>query len=233
MSRLGECGFWKQTGSELNIKLKLLLVDDHAILRGGLRQFLAQQPDLVVTGEASNGGQALLLAAEVIPDIVLMDIHLPDMNGLEVSRKMLHEHPAIKIIIFSGDTTHSVVDEALRLGVCGYLSKTSAPEKVADAIASVMNGKLYLSPDVSSAILDGYRRGLSKGAEPAKPPLSEREKQLLRLVAEGQRNKQISNRMNITSRSVEVARSRLMKKLGCSSPAELVRYSVREGIAPL
>ena len=217
----------------MNLKLKVLLVDDHAVLRGGLQQLLAQQPNLVVTGEASSGQQALQLTAEVIPEIVLMDIHLPDMNGLEVSRKMLLKHPLIKIIIFSSDITHLVLDEALRLGVCGYVSKMSPPGEVVEAINSVMKGKLYLSPDVSSAIVDGYRKGLAESAEPVKSLLSEREKQLLRLVAEGQRNKEISETMNVTSRSVEVARSRLMKKLGCSSPAELVRYSVREGIAPL
>ena len=217
----------------MNLKLKVLLVDDHAVLRGGLQQLLAQQPNLVVMGEASSGEQALQLTAEVIPEIVLMDIHLPDMNGLEVSRKMLLKHPLIKIIIFSSDITHLVLDEALRLGVCGYVSKMSPPGEVVEAINSVMKGKLYLSRDVSSAIVDGYRKGLAVSAEPVKSLLSEREKQLLRLVAEGQRNKEISETMNVTSRSVEVARSRLMKKLGCSSPAELVRYSVREGIAPL
>ena len=126
-----------------------------------------------------------------------------------------------------------MVDEALQAGVCGYLSKSSPLEELIHAIDLVMAGRLYLSPDVSADILEDYRKSLNEEPEPSKPFLSEREKQLLRLVAEGRRNKEIATLLSISSKSVEAYRSRVMKKLGCSSSAELVRYAIREGIAAL
>ncbi len=213
------------------LKVKVLLVDDHAIVRTGLRSVLSKQSRLMVAGEASSGKEALQWAAETKPDVVLMDIHLPDMDGLEVSRQMLREGHAPKIIIYSGDSSRSTVDEALRVGVYGYISKTCAPEEMLQAIASVLEGKLFLSSDVGADALDVYRKGLSKGPESVKPSLSERERKLLRLVAEGKRNKEIADRLSISCKAVELARSRLMQKLGTSSSAELVRYAVREGIA--
>jgi DNA-binding NarL/FixJ family response regulator len=213
------------------IKVKVLLVDDHAIVRTGLRNMLSQQSHLIVAGEASSGQEALHLVAETAPEIVLMDIHLPDMNGLELSRQMLSKAPAPKIIIYSGDSSRSTVDEALRVGVYGFISKTGAPDEVLQAIASVLKGKLFLSSDVGADALDVYRKGLSKSPESMKPLISERERQLLRLVAEGKRNKEIANSLSISCKAVELARSRLMQKLGTSSSAELVRYAVREGIA--
>jgi len=215
------------------MKLRILLVDDHAVLRSGLRQALSQQPSIEVVGEAPTGSQAMALAAELHPDLILMDIHLPDMNGIEVSRHILNGQPGIKIIVFSSDTVRTLVDEALQIGVCGYLPKSSSVEELIMAIESVMAGKLYLSPEVSGDILADYRKSLRSDAQPLKPLLSEREKHLLRLIAEGRRNKEISAELGVSIKSVEAYRSRLMKKLGCSSSAELVRYAVRQGIAEL
>lgn len=215
------------------MKAKLLLVDDHAMLRRGLRQALAQQPSFEVVGEASTGAQALRLMEELAPDLVLMDIHLPDMSGIEVSRQILHDHPGAKIIIFSSDIARALVDEALQAGVCGYLPKTCPVEELILAVDAVMTGKLYLSPDVTGDILKDYRNNLLHETPSTKPLLSERERQLLRLIAEGHRNKEISVELKISTKSVEAYRSRLMKKLGCSSSAELVRYAVRQGIAEL
>jgi len=215
------------------MKTKILLVDDHPMLRSGLRQELAQQPNLELVGEAATGGLAVKLARESPPDLVVMDIHLPDMNGIEVARQILSAQPSVKVVIFSGDTVRAVVDEALQAGVCGYLSKSSPLEELIHAIDLVMAGRLYLSPDVSAEILEDYRKSLTEEAKPLKPLLSDREKQLLRFVAEGRRNKEIATLLSISPKSVEAYRSRVMKKLGCSSSAELVRYAVREGIATL
>jgi len=201
------------------------------MLRHGLRQAMAQQPPLSLVGEASTGELAVKLALELKPDVIVMDIHLPDMNGLQATRRILGDLPATKIIIFSSDAARSLVDEALRAGACGYVSKTGAVEELLRAIDLVMAGKLYLSPDVSAGILENYRKGLADGQAPTKPFLSEREKQVLRLVADGRRNKEIASELNIGIKSVETYRSRLTKKLGYSSQAELVRYAVREGIA--
>lgn len=212
------------------MKVKLLLVDDHPMLRQGLRQTVAQQPKLTLVGEASTGAMALKLAEELSPDVVVMDIHLPDMNGIEVTRQLLSAQPAVKIVMFSGDASRALVDEAVQAGACGYILKRSAVEELMHAIQMVMVGKLYLSPEVSADILEDYRRSLCEEAEPAKPLLTGRDKDLLRLIAEGQRNKEIAVHLAIGTKGVEAYRSRLMKKLDCGSAADLVRYAIREGI---
>jgi len=213
------------------MSVRLLLVDDHPMLCRGLREAMTRQPNLAVAGEAGTGAMALRLAGELTPDLVVMDVHLPDMSGIETARRMLMALPATKIVIFSGDATRPVVDEALQAGAHGFVWKNGAVEELLRAIDLVMEGKLYLSPEVSAGILEDYRKNLLAGPGPSKPFLSEREKQLLRLVAEGRRNKETAGQLGISTKSVETYRSRLMKKLSCSSPAELVRYAIREGIA--
>lgn len=208
-----------------------MLVDDHPMTRNGARELLGRQPDFVVVGEASSGGPALKLARELRPDVVLMDVHLLGVNGIETTRQILSELPDTKVIVFSCEPAREFVDQALLAGACGYVVKTGALEELVKAIEWVMEGKLYLSPEMSAGILEDYRRGLARGPAPLKPLLSERERHLLRLVAEGRRNKEIAGQMAVSAKSVETYRSRLMKKLGYTSSAELVRYAIREGIA--
>lgn len=215
------------------MSLKLLVVDDHVMLRRGLRESLSRQSSLEVVGEAWTGAMAIQLAEELKPDLVLMDVHLPDMNGINASRTILGDHPEIKIIIFSSDISRPLVDEALQAGVSAYLSKTSSVEEMMQAFEAVKADKLYLSSDVSGDILKDYQQGLLAETHSTKPLLSERDKRLLRLIAEGLRNKEISTELDIGVKAVEAYRSRLMKKLNCASSAELVRYAVREGIAKL
>jgi DNA-binding NarL/FixJ family response regulator len=209
---------------------KCLLVDDHPILRQGLRTLLAQHDNLTLVGEAATAALGLSLAQQLSPDVVVMDIHLPDMNGIEATRQLLGLLPNVKILVFSAEATRDFVDQALEAGASGYLSKTGALEELPQAIEWVMEGKLYLSPQVSAGILEDYRKGLHQISEPAKPVLSERDRQMLRLVAEGCRNKEIAHQLAISTKSVETYRSRLMKRLNYSSPAELVRFAIREGI---
>jgi len=214
------------------MNVRLLLVDDHPMLRQGLLQSVAEQPNFTVVGEASTAKQALDVAKGVTPDVVVMDIHLPDMNGIEATRQILSALPATKVVIFSSDATRAQIDEALLAGVRGYLSKCCGVTELIRAIGLVMEGHLYLSPEVSAGVLEDYRKSLAE-PEPLKPFLSEREQQLLRLIAQGRRNKEIADHLACSTKSVEAYRSRLMKKLDCSGSAELVRYAVREGIAPL
>ena len=213
------------------MKTKILVVDDHPMLRSGLRQAMSQQTDFTLAGEASTGAEGLKLAKELELDLVVLDIHLPDMNGIEVARQILAIRPSVKIVIFSSDIVRTVVDEALQAGACGYVSKSSALEELVLAVDSVMAGRLYLSKDVSAGVLEEYRKNLAGNPEPVGMELSEREKKLLRLVAEGRRNKEIATQLGVTPKAIEANRSRLMKKLGVSSSAELVRYAVRQGIA--
>ena len=187
--------------SDTNVKL--LLVDDHPMMLGALRQALEQQPNLTVLGEASTGEMAVRLALELTPDLVVMDIHLLDMDGLETTRQILSALPATKIIIFSSDGTGELVDEALQAGACGYVFKRGSAKDLIHAIDEVVAGKLFLSPEMSAAIVQDYQRNLVRKTEPSKPPLSEREKQLLRLIAKGRRNKEIATVLNLSPNSIE------------------------------
>jgi DNA-binding NarL/FixJ family response regulator len=213
------------------MNVKILIVDDHPMIRHGLSDVVKQRPNLTWVGEAPTGAAGLALARELSPDLAVMDIHLPDMSGLEATRQMFTFLPLIKVLIFSGETGREFVDESLLAGAHGYLSKSSAPEELVQAIDAVMAGRLYLSPQVSDGILEDYRQKLVTGSEPEKPVLSERERHVLQLVAEGRRNKEIADALTLSTKSVEALRYRIMKKLKCSSAAELVRYAVRAGIA--
>ena len=210
------------------MKATILIVDDHPLLRSGLRKVLEQHSGLVTVREAASGREAVSQAAASKAGLILMDIHLPDMSGIEATRRVLEADPAAKVVIFSADASRRLVDSALEAGARGYLLKKSAAEELIHALDSVLAGRVYLSAEVSAGILDDYRKSL---AGESKPSLSERQRQLLRLIAEGRRNKEIAAALKLTEHSVETYRARLMKKLGCSGTAELVRYAIREGIA--
>lgn len=212
------------------MNLKVFLVDDHPIFRDGLRQAMARQPGFAVIGEASTGAMAVKLAGELVPDLIIMDVHLPDANGIAVTREIVNVLRSVKVIMLSSDGDRGLVDEALQAGACGYVWKQTVAEELVRAIEMVMAGRLYLSPELSAGILEDYRLALVQDPESDKARLSERDKQLLKLVAEGRRNKEIAVELAISPKSVEACRSRLMKKLECRSTAELVRYAIREGV---
>jgi len=215
------------------MNVKLLLADDHPMVLHGLRELMTKHPHLTVLGEATTGAMALKLAGELAPDLVVMDVHLPDMDGIAVARQVRDAQSSVKVVIFSGDASPSLVDEALRAGVCGYILKGSAVEELINAIDLVMAGKLYLSPSVGAGILEDHQSSLRREAEPLKPMLSDTEKELLRLIAVGLKNKEIAIQMKLSPNSIEAYRLRLTKKLGFRGTAELVRFAIREGIAPL
>jgi len=211
------------------MSIKILIVDDHPMLRNGLRDLLARRPEFAVVGEAATGSEAIQLVQERAPDLVIMDVKLPGMTGLEAARMILEKSPSVKVMSFSSDCSRATVDEALELGICGYLTKNSAMSELIEAATAVMGGRLYLSPEVSAGILEDYKKNLLSGTT-HKPVYSERELKLLRFVAEGSRSKEIAAKLAVSLKSVETSRARLMKKLGCSNSAELVRYAIREGI---
>ncbi len=209
---------------------KVLIVDDHPLMRQGLRRALEAQAEMTIVGECSNGHEALQSVQQGAPDLVIMDIHLPDVSGIKVSRRILAETSGTKVIILSADSDRELVDEALQIGVCGYLLKSGAVEEVARAVRMVADGRLYLSPEVASIVLGDYRRMLVAGKSPMKPVLTERERQVLRYVAEGLQNKEVASQLNISPKAAERTRARIMDKLGYRSVAELTRYAIREGI---
>jgi len=214
-------------------ELRILIVDDHEMMRKGLRLLIQEQPGMSVVGEASNLEEVLHQVRSSDPNLIIMDIHLPGANGIEVSRQVLAEKPGTRIVVLSADPELSLVNQALQTGVAAYLTKDCGPDELIKAIRSVLEGRVYLSPDVASVVVTDYMRAMGDRNHTGRPHLSEREKHLLRLVAEGKRNKEIAGILNVGVKSVETYRSRLMKKLGCASTVELTRYALREGIASL
>ncbi len=209
---------------------RILLVDDHRILRDGLRALLARHPEFLVIGEAGDGASALRAVRSQPPDIIILDVRLPDMDGIEVARRILAVFSEVKVLILSSDHSHGLVHEALLAGVSGYILKDNATDELIRALHSVAVGQLYLCPEVSTDIVASYRRGQLPNVSPPQPILSERELQVLKLLADGLRTKEIAAQLNIGAKSVETYRHRLMEKLSLSSVAELTRYAIREGL---
>ncbi len=215
-------------------KIKVLLVDDHTIVRKGLRALLDAEPDIEVIGEAETGREALQQAHELLPDIVLMDISMPDMNGAEATRQIRHRLPSAKILVLSMHADEEFVFQLLRAGASGYLIKKTAPEELILAIKTVFQGHSFLSPAISNTVIDAYvRRADEMTAEDHYEILTEREREILQLVAEGRTSREISELLHITARTVETHRANLMAKLDIHTVAELTKYAIRRGIIAL
>jgi two-component system response regulator NreC len=208
--------------------IKVLLVDDHAIVRQGLKLLLTKEPGMEVVGEASDGDQAVTLCGQLSPDIVVMDIHLNNGDGILATTQILKNYPNAKVIVLSAETAPYIINKALQNGAAGYIIKQDAAEELIRAIHTVMGGRFYLCPSIATTLIKAQT--FSTDA-PAQPVLTERDRELLRLISSGLRNKEIAEKLNLSIKSIEANRSKLMTKLGCSSAAELVRYAVREGIA--
>ncbi len=208
----------------------VLLVDDHRLFQQSLRLLIEQQMGLTVTAEAKTGAEALAHVEREAFDFILMDVHLPDANGIEISRRILEIRREARIIVLSTDSDPLRVDDALLAGVMGYVLKSNAVEELQRAITAVEAGTRYLSPEANAALLAGYRR--LREAPVNALPLSPREREVVRLIATGQRTKEIADTLGIGIKSAETYRRRLMQKLGLFSVAEITRYAVREGLAP-
>jgi two-component system NarL family response regulator len=214
------------------MSLSLLLVDDHAMFRAGLRSLLQSLHPEAALAEADGCRSALEQMAANPPDLVIMDARLPEIDGIEGTRRVLARHPAVKVIILSGDSDAALILDALQAGALAYVVMENSPEELERAIHAVMAGQGYLSPEVAAAIARYCRENPLAPAR-STPPLSDREKRILQLISQGKRSKEMAVQLNVTTKSVEVYRSRLMSKLGCGSPAELTRFAIREGIAAL
>jgi len=215
------------------MKARILLVDDHEVLRDGLRMKIRQQPDMEVVGEAGNGQAALERIQELSPDLVVVDVHMEDMTGIDLTRQVLRDHPRMKIVVLSAYPDSDLVSQAVQAGVCGYVLKANAGDDLIRALRTVLAGKSYFCPEVATVLMEDYRRLLSTKDCPPPSPLSEREREVLKLTAEGVRTKEIADRLHISLKTVETHRAHLMTKLGCASVVELTRYALREGIASL
>jgi two-component system, NarL family, response regulator NreC len=212
-------------------KIRVLLADDHQLMRSGVRLMLERQADLEVVGEASDGRGAVALAKTLKPDVVVMDIGMPSLNGIEAAHQMTEERPELAVMILSMHADESYVLRALRAGARGYLLKDSAEADLTRAVHVVAGGKSFFSPAVSKLLLDDYVRKLKRsGTDDPYDLLTPREREVLQLVAEGKSNKDIANLLNLSVYTVESHRSNLMEKLHLNGLPELILFAVRRGI---
>ena len=211
--------------------IRILMADDHKLFIDGLGSILDRQPGMQVVGAARNGLDAVRLAVELEPDIIVMDVSMPQLNGIEAAQKILCGPSSSRIIMLSMYSDHRFVVRALRAGARGYLLKDSASEDLFEAIARVSAGEIYLSSKMSGDILLDF---ISGGGEPcAHSVLSPRERQVLQLIAEGHSTKDIAARLLISVKTIETHRKQIMDKLGLHSVAGLTKYAVREGLTQI
>jgi DNA-binding NarL/FixJ family response regulator len=211
--------------------VRILLADDHKLIRGGLRLVIDQQPDLSVIGEADDGRQAVELTKSLKPKVVVMDIGMPNLNGIEAARQITAMRPDTAVIILSMHSDEGYVLRALGAGARSYLLKDSATTDLVQAIRAVVEGKSFFSPAVSKVLLEDYVRKLRRsGAEDSYDLLSPREREVLQLVAEGKSNKEVAGLLNLSVYTVETHRAKIMQKLNLNGVPELILYAVRKGI---
>lgn len=210
--------------------IRVFLVDDHALMREGLRAMLERRPTLTVVGEAGNGHEALRLVGDAAPDVVLMDIAMPGLNGLEVTRRLHATMPHVRILALSMYDDQEYASGVLRAGASGYILKDAVSSQLADAIEALARGEGYLCPIIAKKLVDHWVRG-PEGVELGEPgELSAREREVLQLVVEGSGNKETAERLGISPKTVEVHRARIASKLGIPDLPGLVRYAIRRGI---
>ena len=213
--------------------IRVLLADDHAVVRDGLRYLLEAQGDIAVVGGAANGRLAVQQAQQLAPDIVVMDIAMPELNGIDATRQIREVSPATQVIILSMHSTAEHIRHALQAGAQGYLLKESAGTEVVDAVRAVHAGRRYLSQKITETVIDDYV--LQRAADQVEEPLarlSAREREILQLVAEGQTSAQIASILHLSPKSIETYRSRLMRKLGIGDVAGLVKFAIQHGLTP-
>lgn len=211
--------------------IRILLADDHTVVRDGLRALVEKQPDMSVIGEAADGRDTIRLAEEQSPDVVIMDIAMPNMNGIEATRRIIASKPQTAVLILSMHQDESYVLRSLKAGAKGYLLKDSVRSDVIDAIRAVVQGRSFLTKKVSRILQEDYVREMERrGVEDSYDLLTDREREILQLVAEGRTNKEVASILNISLTTVETHRTHILQKLNLHSVPELILYAVRKGI---
>ena len=216
------------------MNIRVLVADDHAIVREGLGIMLGNQPDMEVVGLVINGREAIRMVDQYQPDVVVMDISMPELNGIEAISQMLPRHPNIKVIVLSIHETKPYVYRALKAGAKGYLIKETAGLEVVEAVRAVYRGERYLSQRISDLLTSVSTRNLERSIDVSPlERLSPREREILQLVAEGKTSQEIGERLFISSKTVDTYRSRLMHKIGVDDMAGLVRFAIQHGVISL
>jgi DNA-binding NarL/FixJ family response regulator len=211
--------------------IRILLADDHTIMRDGLRSLLEHQPDMEVVAEAGDGRECVQLASQHSPDVVIMDVAMPEMNGIEAARRIISDSPQTHVVMLSMHRDESYVLRSLKAGALGYLLKDSPRDDVLGAVRAVAGGKPWLSGKVASLMREDYVRQLeSRGLEDSYELLTDREREILQLLAEGKANKEVASVLFISPTTVETHRGHILRKLGLHSTADLILYAVRKRI---
>ncbi len=212
-------------------KLRILLADDHTVMRSGLRALLERQGNFEIVAEAENGREAVSLCSSLFPEIAIIDVGMPLLNGIEATKALLRESPATGVLMLSMHSDESYVIRSLQAGARGYLLKDSAASDLLSAIEAVSKGKSFFSPGIRRLLAEDYVRVLrQKGEVDSYELLTMREREILQLLAEGKTNKEVAAALHISPYTVETHRSNILEKLGLHSPAELILYAVRKGI---
>lgn len=211
-------------------KLRILLADDHTLIRQGLRRILEEKPEWEVVGEVHDGREAVTRTIELKPDVVIMDIAMPRLNGAEAAHQISRKAPDVRVLALSMYIDESYVSRALQAGACGYILKDSVDTDLVHAVTAVSKGKSFFSPAVAKVILDGYVRSLDhRGTTDKLDTLSGREREVFQLIAEGNSNRKIAEILSLSTSTVETHRSRIMEKLDLHSTAEIIHYALRRG----
>jgi len=213
-------------------KIRVLMADDHTIVRAGVRLLVEAEPDMEVVGEALNGIEACTLTESLRPDVILMDIAMPDMNGLEATRQIKGRFPEVQVLVLTMHRSDDYFFEVLKAGASGYVLKAAETNELIGAIRAVARGEVFLYPTVARQLLQDYLNRLNEPGGAAGPALTVREKEILRLLAEGYSNKEIADRLVVSPSTIHSHRSNLMKKLNLSSRHDLIQYARQRGLLP-
>jgi len=212
---------------------RIMLVDDHKIIRDGLRALIEKQSDMELVAEAETGRAAITLTRKFNPDMIVMDINMPDLNGIDATRQIMTEFPGTKILALSMHTDHQFVSGALKAGAKGFLPKDSAFEELAQAVRAVVANQTYLSPKITAEVVKDYVGRLLADEFDAPAQLTDREREVVQLYAEGLATKQIADRLNLSVKTVETHRRKITEKLNINGIAELTKFAIREGLTSL
>lgn len=215
------------------MSVRILLADDHGIIRQGLRSLLEKQPDMEVVAEAEDGRKAFSLVRELVPDVAIMDITMPNLNGVDATRRIVGEFPKVKVIALSIHSNRRFVADMLKAGASGYILKECLFDELVLAIRTVAAGDIYLSPRITGVVVDDYVERLLTTADTQLAVLTDREHEVLQLLTEGKSMKQIALELHVSTKTIEGNRRQIMEKLDIHSVAELTKYAVREGLTSL
>jgi DNA-binding NarL/FixJ family response regulator len=213
--------------------IRVLLADDHQLFRQGMRSMLANDAGIEVVGEAASGRSAVQLARQLVPNVVIMDISMPDLNGIDATRRIKERSPGIQVLALSAHADRRFVTGVLAAGAAGYILKDSAFEELCRAIHTVAGKQVYLSPAVAGGVVEASLGLTPANGAPGAAVLTSRQREVLQLLAEGLNAKRIAARLHVSVKTVETHRAQTMKKLGCQSVADLTKYAIREGITSL